>query len=162
MPVITLETFIHSDIEKCFDLSRSIDLHQISTAATHEKAIAGVMSGLINLNETVTWEATHFGIKQQLSSEITQFNRPFHFRDVQLKGAFKRFTHDHYFEKINDGVLMKDVFDFEAPLSFLGMIANKLFLTSYMAKLLSRRNEVIKLYAETELWQSVLIQPEAG
>jgi len=38
MPQIELETIINSEIEICFDLSRSIDLHKISTAATKEKA----------------------------------------------------------------------------------------------------------------------------
>ena len=41
MPAIELETKINSDIETCFDLSRSIDLHQISTAGTNERAISG-------------------------------------------------------------------------------------------------------------------------
>lgn len=48
MPTIQLETIIDADIKICFDLSRSIDLHQISTAKTNEKAIAGVTAGLIN------------------------------------------------------------------------------------------------------------------
>jgi len=47
MPVITLDTHIRSNIEICFDLSRSIDLHQISTAKTKERAIDGVTRGLI-------------------------------------------------------------------------------------------------------------------
>jgi len=38
MPQIELQTTINSKIEICFDLSRSIDLHKISTVATKEKA----------------------------------------------------------------------------------------------------------------------------
>jgi len=63
MPTIKLETKIKSGINICFDLSRSIDLHQISTVKTNEKAIDGRTKGLIDLNEFVTWRATHFGIK---------------------------------------------------------------------------------------------------
>lgn len=51
MPVIILHTQINAPIERCFDLSRSIDLHKISTAHTKEEAINGVTSGLINLDE---------------------------------------------------------------------------------------------------------------
>lgn len=80
MPVIELETFINADIETCFDLSRSIDLHSLSTAQTKEKAIKGRTSGLIGAGETVTWQATHFGVHQQLTSKITAYARPFHFR----------------------------------------------------------------------------------
>lgn len=55
MPVITLDTYIQASREVVFDLSRDIDLHQISTRHTNEKAIAGKTSGLIGLGETVTW-----------------------------------------------------------------------------------------------------------
>jgi len=54
MPVIELKTAIKAPVERCFDLSRSIDLHKISTAHTNEEAIAGVTSGLIGPNEWVT------------------------------------------------------------------------------------------------------------
>lgn len=101
MPTIELATSINATIEICFDLSRSIDLHQISTASTKEKAIAGKNSGLIGPGEFVTWEAVHFGIKQHLSSKITAFERPFHFRDEQLHGPFKFLKHDHYFKHVN-------------------------------------------------------------
>ena len=99
MPVIELETFIHANINTCFDLSRSIDLHTLSTAKTKEKAIAGRTSGLIEMNETVTWQATHFMVRQKFISKITAFHRPFHFRDEQQKGPFRLFTHDHFSTK---------------------------------------------------------------
>lgn len=149
MPIIKLETIIQSDIETCFDLSRSIDLHQISTAHTKEKAVAGVTKGLIGLNETVTWQAIHFGIKQKLISKITGFNRPYYFRDEQIKGAFKFIQHDHYFEMKNDYVIMKDVFNFQSPFGFLGRLADRFIIINYLKKLLTDRNNIIKEYAES-------------
>jgi len=149
MPTIELETQIKSDINICFDLSRSIDLHKISTAKTKEEAIDGRKSGLINLDEFVTWKATHFGIKQKLTSKITEFNRPFHFRDEQLKGAFKFIIHDHYFETLGDRVKMKDVFSFQSPLGLMGRLIDKIILTDYLTKILKERNAVIKEFAET-------------
>ncbi|HKG07357.1 MAG TPA: hypothetical protein VKB19_12895 [Pedobacter sp.] len=53
MPVIRLETLINADQNTVFDLSRSIDLHQISTAQTNERVVAGRFSGLILLDESV-------------------------------------------------------------------------------------------------------------
>jgi hypothetical protein len=60
MAEIILITRIKNEIQICFDLARSIDLHKISTAHTNETAIAGCTGGLIGLNEFVTWEAVHF------------------------------------------------------------------------------------------------------
>jgi len=156
MPKIELNTFIRSNIETCFDLARSIDLHILTTSKTNEKAIDGKLSGLIDSGEFVTWEATHFGVRQRLTSKITVYDRPFHFRDEQIKGIFKFIKHDHYFEEINDGVMMKDVFEYEAPFGFLGRIAEKLILTNYLKRFLEERNEIIKEYAETDLYKSLL------
>jgi ligand-binding SRPBCC domain-containing protein len=108
MPTINLTTKIKSDIKICFNLSRSIDLHKISTAETNETAIHGRTSGQIAMGEFVTWQATHFGIRQKLTSKITAFDEPNHFRDEQLKGAFKFIIHDHYFETHGDIVVMKE------------------------------------------------------
>lgn len=156
MPVIELKTKVHSTAEICFDLSASIELHQISTSRTREKAIAGVTSGIIKLNETVTWEAVHFGIKQRLTSVISAYNRPFHFRDEQVKGAFRYFKHDHFFEEHEGYVLITDRFEYASPFGILGKLFNRLVLTSYMKRFLSERNEVIRDFAESDKWKRIL------
>lgn len=97
MPKITLETEIDAPMERVFDLARCIDLHAETMSKYREKAVAGKTRGLIGLNETVTWEAVHFGFKQTLTSKITKFDRPHHFRDVMVSGIFKHLTHDHFF-----------------------------------------------------------------
>ena len=156
MPKIVLITEINSTLEICFDLSRSIDLHKISTAQTNEKAIAGRTKGLINLNETVTWQATHFGVKQKLTSKITAFERPNYFTDEQVKGIFKSIVHEHKFEKVGNMVIMKDTFEFHSPFGVLGKLFNQLVLTNYLKRLLINRNQIIKEFAEKEKWKEVL------
>jgi ligand-binding SRPBCC domain-containing protein len=156
MPTINLITEIKAPIEICFDLSRSIDLHKHSMEHTGEEAIAGRTSGLIEDGEYVTWQARHFGITQYLTSKISNFNRPFIFRDEQTKGIFDFFRHDHIFETKEDKTIMTDVFEYRAPFSFLGRIADSLFLEKYMTNLLLQRNKVIKEVAESDKWKEIL------
>lgn len=156
MPVITIETKINAPVERVFDLARCIDLHEATMTKHQEKAVAGVMKGLINLNETVTWEAVHFGVRQKLISKIVTCDRPFHFRDSLVSGAFKRFDHDHFFEEKDGETLMRDSFDYDSPYWFFGKIADWLFLKSYMRKLLENRNELIKKIAESNEWRKFL------
>lgn len=125
---------------------------------TNEKAVAGKTNGLIELGETVTWEAVHFGIRQTLTSKITAYHWPNHFRDEQLQGPFKFIVHDHYFEQRGDTVVMKDSFSFDSPFGFLGKLANPT-LTKYLTRLLSQRNDVIKEYAESGKWK-LIIHPQ--
>ncbi len=156
MPLIKIKTFIKAPIERCFDLSRSIDLHKISTEHTNEEAIAGTTSGLIGLGESVTWRARHFGVTQQLTTQITECNAPFFFVDEMTKGAFKSFRHEHFFERSQSHTLMTDHFDYTSPFGVLGMMADFLFLENYMKKLLTKRNNTIKQYAESDQWKEVL------
>jgi ligand-binding SRPBCC domain-containing protein len=149
MPRIELVTVIAAPIEKVFDLSRNIDVHQQSQARNQEKAIAGKTSGLIEEGEEVTWEAVHFGVRQRLTSRIVVMKRPSHFRDSMVAGAFKRFDHDHFFESVPSGhTLMKDVFDYTAPLGLLGHLADAPFLKRYMRRLFEERNAIIREIAE--------------
>ncbi|PRX99266.1 hypothetical protein CLV24_1622 [Pontibacter ummariensis] len=156
MPAITVHTFVAAPIELCFDLSRSIDLHTISTKHTGERAVAGVTAGLIELGETVTWKAKHLGVWQHLTSKITEYNRPYYFVDEMVHGAFKRFRHEQCFKEMEGGTLMLKVFDYTSPLGILGSIVDKSFLESYMTRLLTKRDKVIKQYAESGKWERVL------
>ena len=153
MPLINLTTEIKAPIARVFDLARSIDLHQRSMEHTQERPIAGVISGLIELGQTVTWEAVHFGIRQQLTSRITICERPTHLQDIMVSGVFERFTHDHYLSETGTGTLMNDVFDFDSPWGALGRIADALFLERYMTNLLKKRNAEIKHTAESDEWR---------
>jgi ligand-binding SRPBCC domain-containing protein len=150
MPTIHISTNIHAPIHIVFDLARSIDLHQISTEQTQEKAIAGKTSGLIELHESVTWRAKHFGISQTLTTKITAFDKPNYFVDEMVQGAFKSFIHTHKFEEVPEGTIMTDVFDYQSPLGILGKLADILFLKNYMTRFLMKRNEVIKVFAENQ------------
>ena len=150
MPIIKIE------IDIVFDLSRSIDLHRISTQQTNEEAIAGVTSGLIGMNEWVTWRARHFGVYQKLTSRITSFEKPFYFADEMEKGIFQYFKHEHIFQEIGEQTRMIDVFDYGSPLGILGKVADKLFLENYMRRFLEKRNKTIKAFAESEDWKTIL------
>lgn len=148
MPLIEIQTEINSDLQTCFDLSRSIDFHKESLKHTDEIPIAGKTTGLIEKGEWVSWEAKHFGFVQHLTSKITEFDAPHYFVDEMVYGAFKSFKHEHIFHEIKDKTLMIDRFYFESPYGVVGKMANTLFLKRYMTKLLKKRNHFIKIQAE--------------
>ena len=156
MPTIEFATSIAAPIERVFDLARSIDLHTNSTSSTGERAVAGVTSGLIGAGQEVTWRARHFGVWQSLTVRVTVFERPTHFADAMLRGAFHSMEHHHHFEQSDSGTIMRDVFSFQSPLGILGRIADFLFLTRYMKSFLVERNRVIKATAESDDWKQYI------
>ena len=156
MPTIHLTTFVAAPAQRVFDLARSIDLHRKSMAHTDEEAIAGTTSGLIGLNETVTWKAKHLRRVRIMKSKIIAMDPPLSFTDEMVDGDFKNLRHEHHFKRIDNGTLLIDIFTYESPYGSLGRLADRLFLTRYMKTLLETRNKTIKEYAESEKWKFIL------
>lgn len=157
MPVIRLSADVAAPLHRCFDLARSVDFHTSSMASAGERAVAGVTRGLLALHDEVTWEARHFGFRQRLTSRITSFAPPRSFVDEQVSGAFARFRHEHRFERLADSrTRVSDIFDFDAPLGPLGRIANALFLTAYIRRLLTAHGANLKAALESDGWRAFL------
>ncbi|WP_264535143.1 SRPBCC family protein [Flavobacterium sp. N1736] len=148
MTIINLTTKIKAPQKKVFDASRNIDIHQQSTSKTNEKAIAGVTSGLINLNETVTFRGKHFGFYLTHKSRITAMNFNDYFVDEMESGKFKYFKHEHFFEEQNGVTIMKDKLQYETPFGILGELFDILFLEKHLINFLLERNKTLKEVSE--------------
>lgn len=148
MPTIKHDILIMAPIDVCFDLARNVDVHMKTTSQTKEKAIDGITSGLMEKGDMVTWEATHLGVKQKLTAQIIEMEKPYRFTDVMVKGAFHSFTHTHEFIGCGDGTIMKDNFSYKSPLGILGVIADRFFLEKYMTNFIANRASELKRIAE--------------
>ena len=150
MTTIQLTTAINAPIEVVFDQARNIDTHQKSASKTSEVAIAGTTKGLINKGETVTWRGKHFGFFLQHQSIISQMELYSYFVDEQLKGHFKTFKHQHFFEEIDGQTIMKDVMEYQTPYGIFGRLFDLLFLKRHLTNFLIERNAYLKLVSESK------------
>lgn len=126
-----------------FDLSRSVDIHVESMAHTNERPIAGVKTGCMGMDDWVTWQAQHLGFTWKLTSLITEFDPPHSFSDEMVQGPFKMMVHRHTFSEEGGKTVMRDEFEYEAPMGVLGKLANRIFLNAYLKKLLNERNQYL-------------------
>lgn len=149
MPIITVETEIYAPVERCFDAARDIGLHCQTVAHTGERAVSGVKSGLIELGQSVTFEGVHFGVRQQFTSTVTEFERPTYFVDEMTRGAFQSMRHVHEFIPQGKGTLMRDIVEWKSPLGVLGTITDALFLKRYMHTFITRRALQLKQAIES-------------
>ena len=148
MTTIKITTNYYAPIETVFDTNRNIDIHQQSASKTKEVAIAGITSGLINKNETVTWKGKHFGVYLTHQSLISEMIFPTYFVDEQLKGKFKSFKHQHFFEQKENYVEVTDILEYETPFGIFGQLFDKLLLKNHLSNFIIHRNAVLKDLAE--------------
>lgn len=151
MTTINLTAKIKASKQIVFDVSRDIDVHQQSASKTSEVAIAGITSGLINLNETVTWRGKHFGFYLTHKSRITAMNFYDYFVDEMEEGKFKFFKHEHFFEEQNGVTIMKDKMQYETPFGIFGKVFDYLFLKKHLIQFLLERNKILKEVAEKQI-----------
>jgi len=152
--LITIQTEIEisAPIEICFDAARDIERHTKTVwKHTKEKAIISDTGNLLELNHFVTFEATHFFIRQKLISKIVEYNRPYRFVDEMQKGVFKSLKHIHEFNYSNGKTVMTDTLIFEAPLGILGRVVEEIILKNYMRKFLEARNAQLKKGIENNM-----------
>ncbi|MBZ5738701.1 SRPBCC family protein [Nocardioides mangrovi] len=140
MPTIVLRTELPASPHRCFELSLSVDAHTASMERSNERIVGGVTSGVMGLDDTVTWRARHFGIPFTMTSRITELTAPTRFVDEQVSGPFGRWWHEHVFEETAAGTLMTDTVDFASPLGPLGRAVDAAVLTRYLTRLLTQRN----------------------
>ena len=146
--IIDLTTDIDAPIERVFDLARDLDLHARSMAHTGERAIGGRTTGRVEIGDSVTWRARHFGLWWSLTSSITAVEVPVRFEDVQERGPFAWFRHEHRFESVDGVTRMHDHWEHRSPFGPLGRVVDRLVLGRYMRSLLATRNAALKQAAE--------------
>lgn len=148
MSRLQLVTPIRATAERCFDLSCDIDVHVASMGLSGERAIGGVMSGVIGPDEEVIWEARHCGVMWRMKSRIVGFERPRCFVDEMQYGPFESFRHEHWFERHGDTTAMTDLVDYKLPFGPLGTIIDAMMVKRYLHHLLEVRNCYVKGVAE--------------
>lgn len=129
--------------ERLFDLARSIDAHVDSQRAAGERAVGGVVKGLIGEGGEVTWRARHFGVPWTMTSRVTALEFPTTFTDEQVRGPFKTFRHVHEFEATATGSIMTDRVEFTAPFGLPGRVVAHLLLRPYLRRLIRNRGRFL-------------------
>lgn len=84
------------------------------------------------------------GLPLKWRTEITHFDPPHSFVDVQLKGPYAKWHHTHRFEAVEDGTQIYDDVEYALPLGILGQIAHRLYVKGDLQKIFEYRKQIIE------------------
>jgi uncharacterized protein YbjT (DUF2867 family)/ligand-binding SRPBCC domain-containing protein len=84
-----------------------------------------------------------FGIPTHWQTLIDGAEAPNRFRDLQLKGPYKSWVHEHRFSAVDGGVRMDDRVDYEMPLGPLGSIAHRMVVRAQLEHVFNYRSIAI-------------------
>lgn len=149
MPTLVLVTPIQAPIERCFDAARSLDAHVRTAAATNERIVSTHTNDLLELHDFVTFEAVHLGVRQQLTAQIVEFERPARFVDEMRRGAFAQLRHVHEFRTDGNGTVMTDTITWTSPFGPLGRLADMVLVRPHLERFLRRKQSALAQLIET-------------
>jgi len=84
------------------------------------------------------------GISLRWTSEIVEWEPPNRFVDLQLRGPYKLWRHEHRFEARDGGTLITDTINLALPLGALGQLAYKIKVKSDVQEIFAFRERKIR------------------
>ena len=129
----------------------NVAAHVRGMATSKDQLLSAIPDGgILRLGDEVTWRSHHYRIGFTTTSQVVEYDRPFRFVDLQLRGPLRAFRHEHLFIPIDNDVEMIDMVTFRAKGGPIGRLMERMFLTKYMRELLEDRGAHLKKVLEAE------------
>ena len=130
------EMWVDAPIDKVFEFfSDPANLEQITPPWLNFKMMTHQPPS-IGVGTIIDYRLRLRRIPISWQSEITEWNPPYRFVDVQNKGPYRHWAHTHEFETKNGGTLVKDTVDYKVP---GGCIVDKLLVRRDLAHIFEYR-----------------------
>ena len=148
---------VSAPIDRCFDLVRSIDLHEEKSVAIGAVAKAGKTTGLSEIGDNTVWSAKILGIRSSMNVVVTEVSKHSKFCEEMVSGVPKTFSHEYAFRKTEIGLVeVIDKLEFSSRIWLLGELLDALYLSEKMRFLVKTRLEAIRMCAESDEWRKYL------
>lgn len=87
------------------------------------------------------------GIPVKWQTQIVEWNPPFHFVDLQLRGPYRKWVHTHTFVEKDNGTVIEDNVTYAVPGFFLEPLINKWFVEPDIIRIFEyRRNQLTEIF----------------
>ena len=92
----------------------------------------------------------HYRIKPMMNipmkwiTEITEYEEYVSFTDVQIKGPYQLWNHQHHFKSVDGSVLMTDILDYDIGFGIIGRFAGTLWVDSKVSAIFEFRRSKLQ------------------
>jgi uncharacterized protein len=138
------EQYVPHPLDEVFEFfSKAENLQQLTPAWLHFRILevepSPVRKGT-HIRYSLRWRV--FPI--QWTTEITEWEPPHRFVDVQLKGPYKLWHHEHRFAAEGSGTRISDEVQYLLPFGMVGSIAHALKVKKDVETIFNYRREVVE------------------
>ncbi len=92
----------------------------------------------------IDYKLAWHGIPMRWKTEITKWEPPHHFEDLQIKGPYQLWRHTHRFEAVDDGTRIRDVVQYALPFGVLGRAVHAVSVRRNVEEIFDYRDEKVR------------------
>jgi ligand-binding SRPBCC domain-containing protein len=141
--ILSFQQQVSRSLEEVFDFfSRAENLEALTPPWLNFK-IRGVKPLPVQQGTLIHYSLRVHGIPLRWTSEIVEWDPPHRFVDLQLRGPYKVWRHEHRFESHDGGTLISDTINLALPLGFGGRLAYKIKVQSDVQEIFVFRKKQI-------------------
>lgn len=157
------EVFVPAPIEEVFDFfSRAENLQRITPPALGFHILTPLPI-VMRPGALIDYRLKLNGIPLRWRTEITFWEPPHRFVDIQLKGPYRKWIHEHRFEPAPGGTRMLDDLEYELPFGPVGLIVHRLFVRKKVEAIFAHRARVLaEIYPAHEVAAEEPVSANSG
>jgi ligand-binding SRPBCC domain-containing protein len=137
------ETTLQAPLGSVFDFfSRAENLERLTPASLRFQILTPLPIEM-RVGATIEYRLRLFGVPFRWVSEITVWEPGGRFVDVQRRGPYRKWVHEHRFEAEGDATRMWDVVQYEVPGGFLAPLVHALFVRRQVEAIFRYRSRAV-------------------
>jgi ligand-binding SRPBCC domain-containing protein len=137
------ETTLQAPIGQVFDFfSRAENLERLTPASLRFQILTPLPIEM-RVGAKIEYRLRLFGVPFRWMSEITVWEPGRRFVDVQRKGPYRKWVHEHLFEADGEATRMWDIVQYELPGGFLAPVVHALFVRRQVERIFGYRSRVV-------------------
>lgn len=150
------KTELNAGIDDVFEFfSNAKNLQKLTPPWLNFKMITPP-TGAVQSGTTIGYKLKVHALPIHWLTLIEHWEPPRRFIDVQLKGPYKIWKHEHRFESLGDKTIMYDTVEYALPFGILGQLAHSLLVKKDVQSIFDYRTEAIsKIFANSRSEQLV-------
>ena len=146
--VFSAEQFVPRSIDEVFDFfSRAENLQQLTPGWLHFK-ILSVDPNPVRKGTCIRYALRWRVFPLRWTSEILEWEPPYRFVDLQVKGPYRRWHHEHRFVSENGGTRIYDEVQYDLPFGLLGSLAHRFKVKHDVETIFAFRKQAVRTIFE--------------
>lgn len=142
--ILIRKTLIKKEIVKVFEFfSKAENLNKVTPPMLGFKIITKLPVEM-KKGTIIDYKIKLNGIPLSWRTEITKWDPPFLFEDIQARGPYKLWIHEHRFQEINGSTEMTDTVKYLSPGGIFEFIPHNLIVKKKVESIFNYREKIFK------------------